>query len=113
MSGLLLFALGFLCGAGLVLALRRNSSARDLIAPPRAAPRPSAPPPPRPSSHDVQIDAAPVTVHVHTEVHSDDQIVDLIRRGRKIEAIKHMRELTGMRLSEAKDAVDAIERTLR
>ncbi|WP_447929369.1 ribosomal protein L7/L12 [Sphingopyxis fribergensis] len=104
MSGLLLFALGFLCGAGAVLALRRDSGARDLTGPP-----PQAPSPPR-TAH---IDAAPVSVQVHTEVHSDNQMLDLIRRGRKIEAIKRMRELTGMRLSEAKGAVEAIERTLR
>jgi hypothetical protein len=109
MSGLLLFALGFLCGAGLVLALRRNSGARDLRGPPRIAPRPPPPAPP----HRVEIDGTPVTVHVRTEVSSDDQILDLIRHGRKIEAIKRMRELTGMRLSEAKDAVEAIEQTRR
>ncbi len=104
MSGLLLFALGFLCGAGLVMALRRDSGARDLTGPP-----PRAPSPPR----GIQIDAAPVSVQVHTEVHSDDQILDLIRRGRKIEAIKRMREMTAMSLAESKDAVEAIERTLR
>lgn len=104
MSGLLLFALGFLCGAGLVLALRKGSGARDLTGPP-----PRTPSPPRPAP----IDTGPVTVQVHTDVHSDDQILDLIRRGRKIEAIKRMRDLTGMRLAEAKDAVEAIERTLR
>ncbi|HJS09839.1 ribosomal protein L7/L12 [Sphingopyxis sp.] len=110
MSGLLLFALGFLCGAGLILALRRNSGARDLMGPPpRAVPRPPSPSP----AHSVEIGDTPGKVHVRTEVSSDDQILDLIRRGRKIEAIKRMRELTGMRLSEAKDAVEAIEATLR
>ncbi|HEY0594753.1 ribosomal protein L7/L12 [Sphingopyxis sp.] len=104
MSGLLLFALGFLCGAGLVLALRRDSSARDLTGPP-----PRAPSPPR----GARIDATPLTVRVHTEISSDDQILDLIRRGQKIQAIKRMRELTGMGLAESKDAVEAIERTLR
>lgn len=108
MSGFLLFALGFLCGAVLVLALRRNDR-RDLMSPPRVPPRPSSVPPPS----GVQIDSTPVTVHVRTEISSDDQILDMIRRGRKIEAIKRMRDLTGMRLAEAKDAVEAIERTLR
>jgi len=108
MSGFLLFALGFLCGAGLVLALRRGGG-RDLMGPPPRV----APPASSPSPQKVQIDGAPVTVHVRTDVSSDDQILDLIRRGRKIEAIKRMRELTGMRLAEAKDAVEAIERTLR
>lgn len=104
MSGFLLFALGFLCGAGLVLALRRDSGARDLTGPP-----PRAPSPPR----GIRIDAAPVSVQVHTEVHGDEKILALIRRGDKIQAIKRMRELTGMGLAESKDAVEAIERTLR
>lgn len=105
MSGLLLFALGFLCGAGLVLALRRDSGhPRDLTGPP---------PPTSSRPRTAQIDTAPVTVHVHADVHGDDQILDMIRRGRKIEAIKRMRDLTGMGLAEAKNAVEAIERTLR
>lgn len=108
MSGLLLFALGFLCGAGLALMLRRDSS-RDLTVPPRARQRPPSASPPS----SVQIDGTPVTVHISTEVSSDDQIVNLIRRGRKIEAIKRMRDLTGMGLAEAKNAVEAIEHTLR
>lgn len=37
-------------------------------------------------------------------------ILDLIRRGNKIEAIKVMREKTGFGLKEAKDAVEAMER---
>ncbi len=105
MSGFLLFALGFLCGAGLVLALRKGSGgARDLTGPP-----PRAPSPPR----GIRIDTAPVSVQVHTEVHGDEKILALIRRGDKIQAIKRMRELTGMGLAESKDAVEAIERTLR
>jgi ribosomal protein L7/L12 len=35
----------------------------------------------------------------------------LLRAGRKIEAIKRYRELTGSGLKEAKDAVEALERT--
>jgi ribosomal protein L7/L12 len=38
-------------------------------------------------------------------------IMDLIRRGRKIEAIKLYREQTGVGLKEAKDAVEQIERS--
>ena len=37
------------------------------------------------------------------------EIRDLAREGRKIEAIKRLRERTGLGLREAKDAVDAIE----
>ena len=36
----------------------------------------------------------------------------LLRAGRKIEAIKSLRERTGLGLKEAKDAVDALERKL-
>jgi hypothetical protein len=38
-------------------------------------------------------------------------VIEALRRGHKIEAIKLVREQTGMGLKEAKDAVDAYERT--
>ena len=38
------------------------------------------------------------------------QVRDLARRGRKIEAIKAYRELTGVGLREAKDAVEGLDR---
>jgi ribosomal protein L7/L12 len=38
------------------------------------------------------------------------EVLNLIKRGQKIEAIKHYHERTGVGLKEAKDAVDAIER---
>jgi ribosomal protein L7/L12 len=41
------------------------------------------------------------------------EIQDLLRRGRKIDAIKVYRERTGLGLKEAKDAVEEIERGLR
>lgn len=41
------------------------------------------------------------------------EIVELLRRGQKIEAIKLYRERTGLGLKEAKDAVEAIERQWR
>ncbi len=47
---------------------------------------------------------------------SDEQIATLsacIFNGRKIEAIKLYREMTGHGLKEAKDAVDELERSLR
>jgi ribosomal protein L7/L12 len=40
---------------------------------------------------------------------SDDEIIDLLSAGKKIEAIKRYREATGLGLKEAKDAVEAIE----
>lgn len=97
MSGLLLFALGFLCGAGLVLALRRGGG-RDLTGPPRTLSQPRA---------------AQTIVTVRTETIDDDEIRELIRQNRKIEAIKRLRDLTGLGLKEARDAVDALERTMR
>jgi ribosomal protein L7/L12 len=41
------------------------------------------------------------------------QIQDALRRGNKIEAIKIYRELTGVGLAEAKDAVEKAERFIR
>jgi ribosomal protein L7/L12 len=43
----------------------------------------------------------------------DAEIEDLLRRGKKIEAVKRYRERTGLGLKEAKDAVDEIERRIR
>jgi len=40
------------------------------------------------------------------------ELADLIAGGRKIEAIKLYRELTGLGLKEAKDAIDALERSV-
>lgn len=97
MSGFLLFALGFLCGAGLVLALRRGGG-RDLTGPPRTLSQPNA---------------AQTIVTVRTETIDDEEIRELIRQNRKIEAIKRLRDATGLGLKEAKDAVEALERTMR
>ena len=41
------------------------------------------------------------------------EIVEMVRRGQKIEAIKLYRELTDCDLKEAKDSVEFIERTLK
>ena len=41
------------------------------------------------------------------------QVQDAIRRGNKIEAIKIYRELTGVGLAEAKDAIDRAEQFLK
>lgn len=43
----------------------------------------------------------------------DGEIVELIKRGNMIEAIKLYREQTGLGLKEAKDAVDELHRRLR
>ena len=42
-----------------------------------------------------------------------DEVVDLLRKNQKIEAIKVLREATGLGLKEAKDAVEILERRLR
>ncbi|HET6598215.1 MAG TPA: ribosomal protein L7/L12 [Anaerolineales bacterium] len=41
------------------------------------------------------------------------QLQDALRRGNKIEAIKIYRELTGMGLAEAKEAIDRAERLVK
>jgi len=41
------------------------------------------------------------------------QIQDALRRGNKIEAIKIYRELTGVGLAEAKQAIDRAEQSLK
>jgi ribosomal protein L7/L12 len=43
---------------------------------------------------------------------ADREITALVARGSKIEAIKRVRELTGLGLKEAKDYVDALERRM-
>lgn len=53
----------------------------------------------------------------YTDPNSDPslspQIQDALRRGNKIEAIKIYRELTGVGLAEAKDAIERAERSIR
>ncbi|MBU6180054.1 MAG: ribosomal protein L7/L12, partial [Verrucomicrobia bacterium] len=39
-------------------------------------------------------------------------IIDAVRRGNKIEAIKHFRDATGLGLAESKDAVESMEAAL-
>ena len=41
------------------------------------------------------------------------KIQEALRRGNKIEAIKIYRELTGLGLAEAKDAIDKVERLIK
>jgi hypothetical protein len=101
MGALIPFVLGLLLGVALTLFLIRKGQGdrRDLTAPPpRAAPRT---PEIRPM------------VRVGHERIGDEDILDLIRQNRKIEAIKLMREKTGLGLAEAKDAVEELERGMR
>ena len=43
----------------------------------------------------------------------DGEVIEMIKRGNLIEAIKLYREQTGLGLKEAKDAVDELQRRLR
>lgn len=68
------------------------------------------------SGSPVQIPAA-LPKEDSTELRSvdgnDEEIKWLIKQGKKIEAIKVMREKTGLGLAEAKSAVEQIEKSLR
>ena len=46
--------------------------------------------------------------HAEELLAPDEEIRDLLARGKKIQAIKRVRELTGMGLKEAKDYVEAL-----
>lgn len=89
MGKLLILVLGLVLGLLLARYLRRQRASRDLSAPPRPM------------------------VRVGDERIDNDEIRDLIRQHRKIDAIKLVRERTGLGLAEAKDAVEALERTMR
>ncbi|ALJ13370.1 ribosomal protein L7/L12 [Sphingopyxis macrogoltabida] len=93
MIGKLLFlAAGLLIGL-LLARFLRGGGRRDLTAPPPARP-------PMPRIGEARIDDARI---------DDEEIRELIRQNRKIEAIKRLRDQTGLGLKEAKDAVEAIE----
>ncbi|WP_212743062.1 ribosomal protein L7/L12 [Sphingopyxis sp. 2PD] len=89
MGKLLFLILGLALGLLLARYLRGQRAGRDLSAPPRPM------------------------VRVGDERIDNDEIRALIRADRKIEAIKLVRERTGLGLAEAKDAVEALERTMR
>ena len=52
-------------------------------------------------------------VRVGDERIDNEEIRALIRQDRKIDAIKLVRERTGLGLAEAKDAVEALEQMMR
>ena len=82
--GVVMLGLGFVLG-------RSGRGQRDLLRPPPAMPMPM---PPRAA-------AAPAGL--------EDEVRAFLAQGNKIMAIKHVREVTGMGLKEAKDFVEAIE----
>jgi ribosomal protein L7/L12 len=90
MGKLLILVVGLVLGLLLARYLRGQRADRDLTA---AAPRPM--------------------VRVGDERIDDEEIRALIRQNRKIDAIKRVRERTGFSLAEAKDAVEALEQTMR
>ena len=49
----------------------------------------------------------------YSDLEISDQVIAAIDAGHKIEAIKILREETGLSLSEAKDAVDSLARAKR
>lgn len=58
------------------------------------------------------VGVAPEPASFPTTASASPTVVQLIRAGRKIEAIKVYREENGVGLKEAKDAVDALERQI-
>ena len=89
MGKLLILIVGVVVGLFIARHLRGQRAGRDRT----AAPRPM--------------------VRVGDERIDNAEIRDLIRQHRKIDAIKLVRERTGLGLAEAKDAVDAVERAMR
>ncbi|WP_210423306.1 ribosomal protein L7/L12 [Sphingopyxis microcysteis] len=89
MGKLLFLILGLALGLLLARYLRGQRAGRDLSAPPRPM------------------------VRVGDERIDNEEIRALIRADRKIEAIKLVRERTGLGLADAKDAIEALERTMR
>ncbi|HEY5723537.1 MAG TPA: ribosomal protein L7/L12 [Allosphingosinicella sp.] len=87
-----LAAIGISFLALLLLALRRRSGDRDLIAPPRSAQPPAWP------SGALPIGTAPPELEAELRA--------LLAGGRKIEAIKRVRAVTGLGLAEAKDMIE-------
>lgn len=99
MGKLLFLVLGLVIGLFIARYLRGQGRG-DLTAPPpsRPVPRASAPPP---------------MIRIGDERIDEEEVRELIRQNRKIEAIKRVRDRTGLGLAEAKDAVEAVEQAMR
>ena len=95
----LLAALGIAFLVLVLIVFRRRSGERDLIAPPSRGPTASSAPPPR-ALPPAAAPAGDLTAELPGEVR------ELIAAGRKIEAIKLVRETTGLGLAEAKQLVE-------
>lgn len=100
MGKLLFLVLGLVIGLFIAQYLRGRGRG-DLTGPPRS----HAAPPPMPAERPL--------VRIGDERIDDEEIRELIRQNRKIEAIKRVRDRTGLGLAEAKDAVEAVEHRMR
>ncbi len=60
-------------------------------------------------SREVAHEEAPLAPDLHLDAATSAALVTLVRAGRKIDAIKLLRERTGLGLAEAKRAIDAME----
>ena len=78
-----------------ILAVRRRRPARDLIDPPRFA-------------HLGPVAARPVAATADLPAGVLEEVRLLISQNRKIEAIKRVREVTHLGLTEAKDLVERL-----
>lgn len=65
---------------------------------------------PRPPPPGVAVQPPALAGPPPSQILATGAVADLLREGRKIEAIKLFREQTGVGLKEAKDAVEAMER---
>jgi Ribosomal protein L7/L12 C-terminal domain len=57
---------------------------------------------------DLLLKQAGIEYHPYTNL--PPNVVDALRRGKKIEAIKHYRQATGVGLKEAKDVIEDVQR---
>lgn len=88
-------------GIGIIigLTLRGRTAGRDLSAPPRDLMASAAPPRSAPAGS---------TGHPPLPPEAAARIGEALAKGNKIEAIKLLREASGLGLKEAKDAVEAM-----
>ncbi len=64
------------------------------------------------ASPEIAHEEAPLAPDLHLDAATSAALVTLVRAGRKIDAIKLLRERTGLGLAEAKRAIDAMELSL-